>query len=333
MTNNNKERLGARVIALLVAVGGVFAAVAPAHATFKAEEVEYGSGETVISAGHIDFGPVLRDGKMQVMVRDDSQHPAVWRDPQEVVLAVTDTAKVAAPDDPDYGFLGVNPGSELWVLPQTQQQDIVWPGWNTQHPELLATVTGGTTMRLQGVTGPGNMLVYVQEGNFGKPKELFNSAAAPQEIWVDYNTHAHANWVFTAPGVYGVQFEFVAAQPDGSEISASAVLQFAVGSATAPQSAFGAAGVTGATAAAAGGVDDSAGKTTMEEPDAAELPPQLPVALLAVCGVLAMALAVGLVVLLGTKRRQRQAVLEATVQQAAAAESASAAAGRETGAN
>lgn len=327
MTHNNKQRLGARVMALLVAVGGVFAAVTPAHATLKAEEVEYGSGETVISAGHVDFGPVLRDGKLQVMVRDDSQHPAVWRDPQEVVLAVTDAAKVAAPDDPDYGFLGVNPGSELWVLPQTQQQDIVWPGWNTQHPQLLAAVSGGTTMRLQGVTGPGNMLVYVQEGNFGKPKELFNSAVAPQEIWVDYNTHAHANWVFTAPGVYGVQFEFVAAQQDGTEISASAVLQFAVGSDTAPQSAFGAAAATSDTAAGAAG---AAGKTA--EPAAAGFPPQLRVVLVAACGLLAGTLAVVLMALLVVKRWRRQAVLEDTVRRAVAAETTATAA-RETGAN
>ena len=56
-------------------------------------------------------------------------------------------------------------------------------------------------MTLTGVQGPGSLIVYLQSGDFAEPEVLWDSAEPnPQPVWVDVNTHTHANWVFSKPG-------------------------------------------------------------------------------------------------------------------------------------
>ena len=58
-------------------------------------------------------------------------------------------------------------------------------------------------LTLHGVQGPGDVYVFLQEGVAGAPNVLWDSDQAfPQDLWMDVNTHVHANWVFTEPGVY-----------------------------------------------------------------------------------------------------------------------------------
>lgn len=59
----------------------------------------------------------------------------------------------------------------------------------------------------------------------------------PGDIWVDLNTHTHANWVFTKPGTYLVKVAIDATGTDKTERSAEAVLRFSVGDSTDEQAA------------------------------------------------------------------------------------------------
>src|SRR5687767_7413562 len=146
----------------------------------------------VISDGHVDVGPRFVDGRFTLQVYDDP----TWRPIDDVVLQVRDEAILSVPDDPAYGFLKQKPGTELFVIPQTQNPDVVWLGWNTQDPEVMETIDRGVTMTIAGVQGPGTLDVYLQSGDFAEPDVLW-----PEPLWVDVNTHTHANWVFTKPGV------------------------------------------------------------------------------------------------------------------------------------
>ena len=190
----------------------------------------------VIEAGHVDLGPRLIGGKLTVSLRDDSAASPVWRDPNKTVLRVRDGALIQVPQGEDYKFLADS--KRVYVLPQTQKTQLVWLGWNTQDPAVTKLIQGGVNMRIEQVKGPGRSWLILQEGTFGKPKVLADSAASAQDIWVDTNTHGHANWIFSKPGIYLVKVSFKATGVDGKTYQATTTLRFAVGDATSTTNAL-----------------------------------------------------------------------------------------------
>ena len=191
---------------------------------------------SVIEAGHVDLGPRLIGGKLTVSLRDDSAASPVWRDPNKTVLRVRDGALIQVPQGEDYKFLADS--KRVYVLPQTQKTQLVWLGWNTQDPAVTKLIQGGVNMRIEQVKGPGRSWLILQEGTFGKPKVLADSAASAQDIWVDTNTHVHANWIFSKPGIYLVKVSFKATGVDGKTYQATTTLRFAVGDATSTTNAL-----------------------------------------------------------------------------------------------
>ena len=190
----------------------------------------------VIEAGHVDLGPRLIGGKLTVSLRDDSAASPVWRDPNKTVLRVRDGALIQVPQGEDYKFLADS--KRVYVLPQTQKTQLVWLGWNTQDPAVTKLIQGGVNMRIEQVKGPGRSWLILQEGTFGKPKVLADSVASAQDIWVDTNTHVHANWIFSKPGIYLVKVSFKATGVDGKTYQATTTLRFAVGDATSTTNAL-----------------------------------------------------------------------------------------------
>lgn len=243
--------------AALVAAAAVLVTLAAAPAAATAEDpaleqrldagAPLAGGTRVLDAGHVDMGPRMVDGTWRFLVHDDlaKDDPAatsVWREPDRTVLHVVDAARLEAPDDPAYRFVGAEPGAPVWVVPQTQEPEVVWLGWNTQDPEVMASVDRGVTLSLTDVQGPGQVSVYLQSGSFGEPQVLWSSTVdEPQPVWVDVNTHTHASWVFTQPGVYLLRLTAEADLLDGSTVADTQVLRFAVGSATSTDEALAAA--------------------------------------------------------------------------------------------
>ena len=188
---------------------------------------------SVISRGHVDLGPRIVDGQWMVRARDDSGQTPVWRAPANTVLHVTDAALMDAPTDDMYNFMGANAGQRWYVVPQTENPQAVWLGWNTQDPAVTQTVDRGVTMRIGPIVGPGKSWLFLQNGTFGEPLLLVDGQLPqPQDVWVDVNTHVHANWVFTEPGIYLARVEFSATTRDGATLSDHTVLRFAVGDST-----------------------------------------------------------------------------------------------------
>ena len=233
-------------IALMLAVAAACLPAAPAAAAAPApspsgagqsldpDQAE-ARGRAVLETGHVDIGPRLRDGRWTIQIHDDHAVPSVWREPADTVLRVRDTARQPVPDDEAYAFLGEKPGTEVHVVPQTEKQGVVWIGWNTQDPGVLGAISRGVTLTLRGVQGPGNVTVFLQSGNLGAPKVLWSSAKSyPQPMWVETNTHTHANWVFGKPGTYLLAVDVTADLADGSAATAGAVLRLAVGDGTEP---------------------------------------------------------------------------------------------------
>ena len=240
-------RLGLSVFSLLVAalliIAGApssFADPSPdpdlAQSVSAHEEWRGEAGE--ISVGHVDLGPRLIDGQWRAGLRHDAESGAVWRDPNQTVLRVSDAAVMTAPDSADYPFLADVAGKPVYVVPQTQNPSVVWLGWNTQDPAVTATIDRGLTMRVGPVSGPGRAWLFLQSGTFGKPLLLADSGAAPGDVWIDSGTHVHANWAFSAPGTYTATVTFLGTTTAGEAVNASTTLRFAVGDAASASEAL-----------------------------------------------------------------------------------------------
>lgn len=249
------------------------------------------TGRAELVAGHIDLGPRYVDDQWTLMIHDGTQAQPVWRDPDETVLRVSDAALQTVPDDPAYAFLDVDAGKQVYVVPQVQNPDVVWLGWNTQDPRVMQSIDRGVTLSLLGVTGPGAVTTFLQSGNFSAPEPLWRSVEPKaQPFWAEVNTHTHANWVFTEPGVYLIAVQISADLISGETVSATRALRFAVGDATSVNEAYAATADIPGSVEQASPVSDhaGAGKAT-DEPGTL---------LLAVLVALAVLLATGLVLLL-----------------------------------
>lgn len=303
-------RVTAAVAAALVALT---AGVAPATATTDPLDQEVGADErtvaerTVVDAGHVDLGPRFVAGQWRLQARDDRTVPAVWRSLDDTVLHLTDAAVLPAPEGEEWRFLGVAPGDPVHVVPQTEAPGVPWLGWNTQDPEVTRRIGAGATLTLTGVSGPGALLLFLQEGVAEPPDVLWDSREpTPQQLFMETNTHTHANWVFTAPGAYEVAVQVSADLQDGSRAVDGAVLRFAVGSEVDPASLFPSGDDRGAGPAGggdtAGAADDPAAAGAAGE-GASGVPPWLLgvglVGLVAVGGAVAVAA--------GVARRRRAA--------------------------
>lgn len=209
------------------------------------EQVAPAGEEATIDHGHVDLGLQVTDGHADFLARDDSAATPVWRALDDVVFDVGDNATLTLPEDEAFSFVGAEPGAQVWVVPQTEQAEVPWLGWNTQAPSLNESVDRGVTMEFLGHTGPGEFSMFLQNGGFEPPQLLWSTAEQKTDgFWVDLGTHTHANWVFTEPGIHQVRVRMSGeakngtgdmgdtADAAGHEVSAESVLTFAVGDGT-----------------------------------------------------------------------------------------------------
>lgn len=261
-------------------------------------------GRAVLSSGHVDIGPMFVDDQWKLMIHDDTVDPSVWRSPDDSVFQIGDAGLTEAPDDPTYGFLGADPGEPVHVVSQTQQPDVVWIGWNTQAPSVLDRIDRGMTLTMLGAQGPGEVSVYLQSGNFGEPEVLWQSSSPDrQSLWVDVNTHTHANWVFTEPGTYLIRVEASADLLTGEAVSDTVDLRIAVGDEVDPSDAADA----DFTASVADDDRSGAESSSAASDVAADATSSSTPALLAIAAIAALLAAAVAVVVLRSARTRRQA--------------------------
>ncbi|MFB9618321.1 choice-of-anchor M domain-containing protein [Brooklawnia cerclae] len=312
--------LGAGLVAacLLAAPGTAWAETAdPNLQQTLSSDLAIVHGDHVIETGHVDMGPKFEaDGTWRFLIHDDAARAdaaatSVWRYPDETVLRVLDAGELTVPDDPAYSFIGADPGATVWVVPQTQNPEVVWLGWNTQDPDVMATIDRGITLSLTGVQGPGVVTTYLQSGSFGTPQLLWDSRVTDsQPVWVDVNTHTHANWVFTAPGVYLLRLTAEADLVDGSHVSDTQLIRFAVGTSTSVDEALAATwqgdaepSATTSSDDGASGAPDASGTAVAPDGDKDPLVPVLIGAIVVVAGGLIAGFTIAIV--RGNRTRRR----------------------------
>ncbi|MDO4412970.1 choice-of-anchor M domain-containing protein [Cutibacterium sp.] len=226
--------------ALFVALSACFALSQPAQAsptpppdpalkqTVTGNE-KVATGPAEIKRGHVDVGPRIMDGTFTFMARDDTANPPVWRSTNDTVLRVVEASRIDVPNEDTYSFLGDMRGKKAYVIPQTQDQKIVWLGWNTQAPEIVKSFPRGADLVFTGHQGPGQAHVFIENG-FDAPMPLYDSTKSGEQlVHMEANTHVHANWVFSDPGAHTISVDVRGTDVKGVKHSYSTKLRFAVG--------------------------------------------------------------------------------------------------------
>ncbi|OUZ07626.1 hypothetical protein BHE97_16120 [Aeromicrobium sp. PE09-221] len=189
-----------------------------------------GGAAQTVSDGHFDFGPIIENDALLPRVKDDRSQPPEWVDPSSRIFQLGAAAEMQVPDVEAYSFLG-EPGDTIWMIPQTQIADVPWLGWNTQHETVRSEVSGPVTFSLDGIDGPGELGVYLNDSFGGVGQKKFGSLDGfPSSFDVPLNVHEHGNWAFTEPGTYQVSMTLSATLNSGGQVSESATLTFQVGS-------------------------------------------------------------------------------------------------------
>ena len=176
--------------------------VGPAHAA-----------DVVLDRGHVDVFHVAAEGsQLKLALREDVTGQHVVRDPASVLLEVgehtytDDTAQV-----PEIGTGG-------YYLPQTQENDRLWPGWDTN--DVRQGGFGAVDVTVTDIAGPGEVWLFQQKGFGGVGPVLANGELTIQPGSVIHQaepSHVHASWLFTQPGTYTMKVKATAGGTESNE--------------------------------------------------------------------------------------------------------------------
>ena len=190
---------------------------APANTARTTLTVSVGEGASGNATdGHFDLGPAIDNGTLVARVKDDRSQPAQWVDPSSLTFALGDAARITAPAD--LSFVAT-PGSSVWLIPSTQIAGVPWLGLNSQREEIVTGTTGPVQFTLDAVEGPGRVAVF-NAGALGSGvgEHVFDGPGTGYTLGA--NTHAHQNWVFTAPGTYTLTIT-MRVTPNGAALAGS----------------------------------------------------------------------------------------------------------------
>ena len=168
-----------------------------------------------IARGHLDVRLTQAAGEngttYGLAVKDDSLTAArtsVLRTLGSTTLAVAPNARFVRPaslSDASYDVLGPV-GAATYVLPETQNSDIVWPGLSTEGIDYAALPEGADLTLHLAQAPAGARVAFFQGGTFGAGATVhFDSTKGDGVVHTTEATHMHGNWVFSAPGTYRIE--------------------------------------------------------------------------------------------------------------------------------
>ncbi|MDO5031485.1 choice-of-anchor M domain-containing protein [Corynebacterium sp.] len=199
-------------------------------------EPERCSEKVTLDKGHVDIKAAQEGEAFSAVVKDETfqvDQKTVDRPVDQVILAVGENARVKRGSElagKDFEFLG-KPGDHYYLLPQTQNRDIIWPGYNTQALDYKQFKDGVVNLKLkpQSMPAGGDFALFLTK-DFGGVNLLASSATKDYAVETTFASHTHTNWVFNKPGVYKLELSYEATTKDGKQVSSQPqVLTIAVG--------------------------------------------------------------------------------------------------------
>lgn len=148
------------------------------------------------------FRPELPEtNRLALVVRDEDRGTDYKTN--EVVLVARESARITLPAGTPFG----DAGDPLWILPQSQDPNLLYLGVSAEAIPLNA-FRGPLTLRLLQVEGPGHLYVW-QAGEFGALQVKMNSSDGiddSDKTTPIVGSHEHLNWGFSTNGTYRVTF-------------------------------------------------------------------------------------------------------------------------------
>jgi surface-anchored protein len=142
----------------------------------------------------------------------------IFYDADKVLFYLNDTKRRTVPNDPDFAFLGADPGSTIWVLPQVFDpaglsvgvsaegiSDGTFASYDEPDPRVQSEAPW-VKLTLQAVRGPGQLSVW-QNDAFGRPvlwMATSHGLTDQDAVFIFSGRDSDFNWGFTAPGFYEI---------------------------------------------------------------------------------------------------------------------------------
>jgi surface-anchored protein len=203
----------------------------------------------IFTQGHFDIGISYEqdNGGWHLHVHDEEGMREL--EPEEVLFYASADARTTMPNDPRFGFIGVNPGDDVWILPQIENPLLPFLGVGSEEmpgdffdeyfesdPRVNASGRF-ITLELVALRGPGQFSVWTTDA-FGDPTAWMTTSdgiGKPDKIFTIEGGHAHYNWGFTATGIYEMDVRATAFK-DG-QLLASDVVTYNFGVEAVPEPA------------------------------------------------------------------------------------------------
>lgn len=164
--------------------------------------------QVVLAQGYVDAIDVqYNGGELELHLLDQTVVPPLVRNPANVVLQVKPEARAVVPSNPAFAFLG-SPGASVWILPQNQNPNLLWPAITTWHVPAGVFVNDRLSVRLLDVQGPDGFSLYTLNA-IGSPSVRFDSENGLPDSLTLGLTRLHACWAFEATGNYTLTFEAI----------------------------------------------------------------------------------------------------------------------------
>ena len=206
----------------------------------------------VYASGHCDLCADYEDDALALHYHFHAESPGMDENgnpllgeisPSTLYTRVSDETKITAPGGSAYDFLGAPAGSDVWVLSQNNNTGQPYLGFGTEELDDDDWSTG-IDYTLISVAGPGEFSMWMSPP-FGDPIVYWATSDGIVDgdgSYTDVYTqaalaHSHANWGFTAEGVYNVQMQVSGTLANGTTLVSSDVetFTFLVGSSTVPE--------------------------------------------------------------------------------------------------
>lgn len=175
---------------------------------------EAGAQSVRFDQGHVDaFNVTAKNGRLVLDLKEDISGLHVQHDPEDIVLGVKAEAFTTETQDVE------NVGIAGYFLPQTQEENLLWPGWDTLG--VKADGFEHVDIEFTDVSGPGRVFLF-NEGSKGYSSllkdgsyELTSGDVREQK----FAAHTHANWVFEKAGQYTMTVKATAKNKQGQTVS------------------------------------------------------------------------------------------------------------------
>lgn len=174
----------------------------------------------LLTTQHVDIGVADEEGLF--LHWHDEDNAAEYAPGEAAAYIHPTAAQLTMPSNSAYSFIGAAPGESIWVLPQTQDPNLLFLGvgaeeadgifetWNPGDSRGANTSGAWIELSLVSVSGPGHFSVWQNDG-FGSPIVYMSTfeggVGSADKLFIGEGGHAHYNWGFTELGAYEVVFQ------------------------------------------------------------------------------------------------------------------------------